>query len=63
MPEKLTTIKWIYPTGFFGWCKNGDVREWGFRLDARTEITYYTYDWGVGVTFVLFGFGFEITLG
>lgn len=56
----MTTIKWIAPTGFAGFQKNSDVREYGIRLDPRTEITYYTYEWGRGITFVVLGFGFEI---
>lgn len=56
----MTTIKWIWPDAFAGFRKNGDVREYGFRLDLRTEITYYTYEWGYGWTFVIFGFGVEV---
>lgn len=56
----MTTIKWIWPDVFAGFNKNNDVREYGLRLDLRTEITYYTYEWGRGVTFVVLGFGFEI---
>jgi len=26
-----------------------------------TETYYYTYDWGIGFSFRLLGFGFEIT--
>lgn len=56
----MTTIKWIWPDVFAGFRKNDDVREYGFRLDIRTEMTYYTYDWGTGWTFVVLGFGVEI---
>lgn len=56
----LTRIKWIWPDVFVGFRKQSDVREYGLRLDLRTEITYYTYEWGRGVTFVVLGFGFEV---
>lgn len=37
-----------------------DVRRYGFSLDLTTELYFYTYDWGYGVSFRLFGFGFEL---
>jgi len=56
----MRSITWYAPDSFVGWQKNGDVRSWGFSLDARTELTYYTYEWGRGITFRLFGFGFDL---
>lgn len=56
----MTRFKWIYPVNFIGLRRTADVREWGFRLDMHTEFTYYTYEWGRGVTCVLLGFGFEV---
>ncbi|NDD52338.1 hypothetical protein EBZ39_00400 [bacterium] len=53
-------VTWYTPFLFFGTRRENDVREWGFRLDPRTEIVYYTYDWGRGITFVILGFGFDI---
>lgn len=37
-----------------------DVHRYGFSLDLTTELYLYTYDWGHGLNFRLFGFGFEI---
>lgn len=57
----MRIVKWFAPYRFVGWQKTGDVREWGFRFDFSTEITYYTYDWGTGWTFVVLGFGVEVS--
>lgn len=56
----MMSMKWIWPDSFLVYHRGEDVRTWGFSLDPRTEITYYTYDWGRGITFVVLGFGFEI---
>lgn len=56
----MRAITWYWPQAFVGWQQQDDVREWGFRLDLRTEMTYYTYDWGKGFTFVILGAGFDI---
>jgi len=63
-------IKWFNPFNFIGvkkpkfddgWHPSDDVYHYGFSLDLTTEMYYYTYDWGVGFSFRLLGFGFEIT--
>lgn len=38
-----------------------DTHRYGFSLDLTTELYFYTYDWGCGVNFRLFGFGFELS--
>lgn len=53
---------WVQPIAFVGFKECDDVREWGLRLDLRTEATYYTYGWGYGVTLVVLGLGFELTV-
>ena len=38
-----------------------DTHRYGFSLDLTTELYFYTYDWGYGINFRLFGFGFELS--
>ena len=63
-------IKWFSPFGFLfykfpkmdtEWHPSDDVYHYGFSLDLTTETYYYTYDWGIGFSFRILGFGFEIT--
>jgi hypothetical protein len=63
-------IKFFHPFTFLfykrpifdtNWHPSDDLYCYGFSLDLTTEIYYYTYDWGKGFNFRIFGFGFEIT--
>ena len=62
-------IKWFHPFNFLfhkrpkmdtDWHPSDDLYCYGVSLDLTTELYYYTYDWGVGLSFRLLGFGFEI---
>lgn len=62
-------IKWFHPFNFLfykrpkidtNWEPSDDLYQYGFSLDLTTEIYYYTYDWGIGFNFRIFGWGFEI---
>jgi hypothetical protein len=62
-------IKLFHPFNFLiykrpkfdtNWHPSDDLYQYGFSLDLTTEIYYYTYDWGVGFNFRIFGWGFEI---
>jgi hypothetical protein len=55
--------KFFHPFNFVGIKKRKFYDRWqhGFSLDLTTEAYYYTYDWGVGFSFRVLGFGFEIT--
>jgi hypothetical protein len=66
----MIVTKFFHPFNFIGikrpkfddqWHPSDDVYHYGFSLDLTTETYYYTYDWGVGFSFRLLGFGFEIT--
>lgn len=61
--------KWFHPFNFFfykrpktdtNWEPSDDLYQYGFSLDLTTEMYYYTYDWGKGFNFRIFGWGFEI---
>jgi hypothetical protein len=63
-------IKWFHPFNFLfykrpridtHWHPSDDLYQYGFSLDLTTEMYYYTYDWGIGFSFRILGFGFEIT--
>jgi hypothetical protein len=56
----MTTIEWFHPFVFMGKDSNEFVSCYGFSLDLKTEIYYYTYDWGYGFNLQILGFGFEI---
>ena len=45
--------------GFLGFRSNPScgLKEYGFRLDLTTQISYYSYDYGYGFTFRVLGFG------
>jgi len=63
-------IKFFHPFNFLfvkkpkmddpKWHPSDDVHQYGFSLDMTTELYYYTYDWGWGVNFRIFGMGFEV---
>jgi hypothetical protein len=63
----MINFKWFHPFNFVGIKRpkfehpSDDTYEYGFSMDLTTEIYYYTYDWGKGFSFRIFGFGFEIT--
>lgn len=70
----MTSFKWFHPFNFVNnfvfykspkmdteWYPSDDIYQWGFSLDLTTELYYYTYDWGKGFNFRIFGWGFEIT--
>lgn len=63
-----TSIRFFHPFNFLGYSKpkdkfdpSDDVYRYGFCLDLTTEMYFYTYDWGYGINFRLFGFGFELS--
>jgi hypothetical protein len=66
----MIDIKWFHPFNFIlykkpridiDWHPSDDLYQYGFSFDLTTEMYYYTYDWGCGFNFKIFGFGFEIT--
>lgn len=63
-----TTIQFFHPFAllFYDGPSNpprdysDDTHRYGFSLDLTTELYFYTYDWGYGLNFRLFGFGLEL---
>ena len=66
----MIDLKWFHPFNFLfykrprmdtHWHPSDDLCQYGFSLNLTTEMYYYTYDWGIGFSFRILGFGFEIT--